>query len=349
MVANIVSLKGENMCYVQKLIDKMIAEGKDEKYIEICAAYAQKLCNNHVPVVFDFKHLSLLLGYEPSELTFYLFASEDLFYTQLQISKKAGGFRNIEIPSDRLKTIQHWILRNILEGIEVHEACYGFRKERSIYDNAVLHVGKECVLNMDLKDFFPSITRDDVFNIFYKKGYTKKVSYYFSKLLTKNGVLPQGSPASPMISNIVASHLDKRLSELAKCYDAVYSRYADDITFSGTTNIKNMIPIITKVIEEEKFQVNIQKTRYAYYYQRQEVTGLIVNKSVNIPKKYLREIFKEIYFCKKYGVSFHLEKTGNHKSFYKEYMYGKAYFVNMIDKEKGKKILNELNSIEWEY
>ena len=92
-------------------------------------------------------------------------------------------------------------------------------------DNALLHVGKECVLNMDLKDFFPSITQKAVFNIFYQKGYTKSVSYYLAKLLTKDGVLPQGSPASPKISNIVALHLDKRLSELAKCYKATYSRY----------------------------------------------------------------------------------------------------------------------------
>ena len=152
-----------------------------------------------------------------------------------------------------------------------------------------------------------------------------------------------------MISNIVAKHLDIRLNELAKCYNAVYSRYADDITFSGAYNIRNMISVVTKIIEEENFQVNVKKTRYAYYYQRQEVTGLIVNKKVSVPKKYLREIYKEIYYCQKYGVSSHLVKTDNHKSFYKEYMYGKAYFVNMVDKEKGQKILSDLDSIMWEY
>lgn len=234
------------MCYVKKLIDKMSEQGEDEEYISACVTYAQKLCDNNVPVIFDFKHLSLLLGYKPAELAFYLFASEELFYTQIQVPKKNGGFRNIEIPSERLKEIQRWILRNILENIEIHGACYGFRKGKSIFDHAQLHVGKECVLSMDLKDFFPSITQKEVFNLFYKEGYTKKVSYYLSKMLTKDGVLPQGSPASPMISNIVSHHLDKRLNELAKCYNAVYSRYADDITFSGATNIKNMIPIIKK-------------------------------------------------------------------------------------------------------
>ena len=337
------------MCYVKKLIDKMSEQGEDEEYISACVTYAQKLCDNNVPVIFDFKHLSLLLGYEPAELAFYLFASEELFYTQIQVPKKNGGFRNIEIPSEKLKEIQRWILRNILENIEIHGACYGFRKGKSIFDHAQLHVGKECVLSMDLKDFFPSITQKEVFNLFYKEGYTKKVSYYLSKMLTKDGVLPQGSPASPMISNIVSHHLDKRLNELAKCYNAVYSRYADDITFSGATNIKNMIPIIKIIVSEENFQVNDKKTRYAYYYQRQEVTGLIVNKKVSIPKEYIRDILKEIYYCKKYGVSSHLIKIGNHKSFYKEHMYGKAYFVYMIDREKGQKILCDLDSIDWEY
>ena len=110
-----------------------------------------------------------------------------------------------------------------------------------------------------------------------------------------------------------------------------------------------MIPIITKIIHEETFVVNEKKTRYAYYFQKQEVTGLIVNKKVSVPKEYLKELNKEIYYCKKFGVSSHLKKTENHKSFFKEYMYGKAYFINMVDKEFGQKILRELATILWEY
>ena len=337
------------MNYIQNLQEKMKEQGLKEKYIKLCCSYAQKLCDNNVPVVFDFRHLSLLLGLDPAEVAFYLFAQENLYYSEIKIPKKSGGFRIIDIPSERLKGIQRWILRNVLDNIAVHECCYGFQKGKSIYDNAKLHIGKECVLNMDLKDFFPSIKQKDVFEIFYNKGYTKKVSYYFAKLLTRNGALPQGSPASPAISNIVANHLDKRLSALAEKYGSQYSRYADDITFSGKSNIKNMIPIVTKIIKEEKFNVNDKKTRYAYYYQRQEVTGLIVNKKVSIPKDYLRELEKEIYFCKKYGVASHLTKTNNHKSFYKEHLYGKAYFVNMVDKQLGQKIKEQLDSIMWEY
>ena len=337
------------MSYIQELQSLMRKKEIDEDYIKLCSDYAQNLLNNHMPVIFDFKHLSLLLGLESAALAFYMFADEDFFYKETAIPKRNGGIRIIDIPSERLKSIQKWILNKILYNIDIHECCYGFCRGKSIYDNALLHTNKDCVLNLDLKNFFPSIKQSEVFNIFYNKGYTKRVSYYLAKLLTKDGRLPQGSPASPMISNIVAKHLDMRLYKLARCYKVSYSRYADDITFSGASNVKNLIPIVTEIIREEGFEVNEKKTRYAYYYQRQEVTGLIVNKKVSISKEYMKELKKEIYYCQKYGVSSHLEKTNNHRSFFKEYLYGKAYFVNMVDKDVGQKILEQLDKIMWEY
>lgn len=337
------------MNYVEKLVTKMREEAYEEEYISLCASYASKLLKNNVPVIFDFKHLALLLGCEPSELTFYLFARDEQFYSEIQIPKKNGEKRTIDIPSEQLKNIQRWILDNILIQYELHEDCFGFRKGKSICDNAARHVKKECVLNFDLKDFFPSIKYEDVYYLFYNKGYTKKVSYYLTKLLTKDGVLPQGSPASPMVSNIVALKLDKRLSCLAKKYNAEYSRYADDITFSGKRNITNMISLVKDIIEDENFKVNENKIRYAYYYQRQEVTGLIVNEKVSVSKAYIRELKKEIFFCQKYGVNSHLQRINCSKSFYKEHLFGKAYFVYMVEEDLGTKLLIELNKIEWEY
>ena len=110
------------MNYVHKLQEKMKEQGMDEEYIKLCSEYAQNLCDNNVPVIFDFKHLSLLLGYETAELAFYLFAEDNWFYKEIQIPKKRGGFRIIDIPSDRLKEIQSWILKNILNKID--ENCF---------------------------------------------------------------------------------------------------------------------------------------------------------------------------------------------------------------------------------
>jgi len=327
----------------------MQEEEYDEDYISLCKSYALKLIENKLPVIFDFTHLSLLLGYEPSVIAYYLFAEEDEFYTEFNIIKKNGTKRQINVPSERLMDIQRWILDNILNLYQLSEHCFGFRKGKSVYDNAIVHVNQPCIINIDIKNFFPTIKQKDVFNVFYSKGYSKKVSYYLSKLTTKNNILPQGAPTSPMISNIVAAKLDKRLSCLGEKFYARYTRYADDITFSGEKNIKNIIPIVKEIIKDTGFHVNEDKTRYAYSYQRQEVTGLTVNRKVNISKQYLKELKKEIYFCKTYGVNSHLEYMKITKSFYKEHLYGKVQWVEMINKELGVKLFNELNQIEWEY
>lgn len=335
--------------YLLKLEKEMEKQGIDSDYIEACLNYASNLMKNNMPVIFDYNHLSFLLQLEPYELSAFVFGNENRFYKELIIPKKRGGVRKIDIPSLRLKEIQKWILNNILYNYVVDDSCCGFVKGKSIYDNAIQHTNKKCVLNMDIKDFFPSISQKQVFQALYYVGYSKNVSFYLSKLLTKNSILPQGSPASPMVSNIVARRLDNRLRKVSACFGATYTRYADDLTFSGDSNIKQLIPIVEEIVEDEEFHINKNKTRYAHYYQRQEVTGLIVNRGVSVPKNYIKSIKKEIYYCKKYGVNSHLEKTNNSKSFYKEHMYGKAYFVRMINQKQGDAILNSLDEIEWDY
>lgn len=323
----------------------------NQEYIEECLSYASRIIDNNLPVIFDFKHLSLLLGLEATELTYYLYVEDDLFYTRFEIPKKNGKKRIINVPSERLMEIQRWILDNILTPMDsdLSESCCGFRKGTSIKTNAQIHCNKDCVLNLDLKDFFPSVNIDRVFYIFYNKGYTKKVSYYLAKLVTKNGVLPQGAPTSPMISNLAAIMMDKRLKGLSEAYHADYSRYADDLTFSGASNITNMIPIIEKIVCDEGFTVNEKKTHYAYNYQRQEVTGLVVNKNVGIKKEYINNIRKELYYCKKYGVNNHLDYISMHKSFYKEHLVGKIEWIKSIDKIQGERLKTIFNEIEWDY
>ena len=130
--------------------------------------------------------------------------------------KKNGGVRIINIPSADLKYIQRWILKYILNNIHVSEHANGFVKSKSILTNAQNHVNSECIVNIDLKDFFPSIEFEQVFKIFKYYGYTKELSYTLAKLCTFQGVLPQGSPASPAITNIICLKLDKRLSSLGE-------------------------------------------------------------------------------------------------------------------------------------
>lgn len=319
-------------------------------YTHICIEYAKKLLDNNLPVIFDFEHLSLLLGIKKEKLASLVFGEEELIYKKVLIPKKRGGTRELLIPNNTLKYIQKWILDNILNNIRVSQFAKGFEKNKSILDNAIVHINQRCIINMDLQDFFPSIEMDRIFKVFYYYGYTKEISFILSKLCTYKGTLPQGSPASPKIANIICLKLDKRISNLCKKYEAKYSRYADDITISGNKGISGIIQIIEEIVEDEGFKLNKKKTRIAYNNKRQEVTGLNLNSGkVTVPREYKRKLMQEIYYCQKYGVEDHLKHIRCEKAFYKEHLYGKAYFINMIEPESAVKILNELNNINWDY
>ena len=210
------------------------------------------------------------------------------------------------------------------------------------------HVGKKLVINIDLKDFFPSIGYKEIYKIFRYIGYTDGVSKLLTKLCTNvQDVLPQGSPASPSLSNLVSLKLDKRLSRLAESIGADYTRYADDITFSGNDSIKQYAELIRKIINEEGYEVNEDKFRLQYSFQRQEVTGLVVNTKVSVSEKLIFEIENAIYYCSKYGVVNHMARMKIDKGFYKEHLYGIAYFIKMVDKEKGERYLSQLDAIAW--
>lgn len=335
--------------YIDELKILLKDSGYGDYYSEKCIQYATRLIENNLPVIFDIQHFSLVSGVQKELLRKMLF-SDSYFYSVAQIPKKSGGIRELHIPSVELKYLQRWILDNILSRINVSNYAMGFCKNKSIVDNAKIHVGHTCILNIDIKDFFPSITFKMVFRIFVYYGYTKELSFVFAKLCTYKDELPQGSPASPCISNIVSLRIDKRLSLIAEKYQACYSRYADDITFSGNYGIKKLIKITSKVLEEEGFSLNQKKTRMQFSHQRQEVTGLIINDGVvRVNKQYKRDLYKICYYCKKFGVDSHLQKIKCDKSFYKEHLYGKAYFVNMVEPDEGKKLFNMLDEIQWDY
>ena len=336
--------------YLKKLKFEMKNKNYPEEYINKCAIYAEKLLDNKVPVIYDLEHLSLLIGIDKKILASIIFAEKEYLYRTIKIPKKTKGHRELSVPISTLKYIQKWILKNILNEISLSEYATGFEKEMSIVENAKRHLNQSCVINLDLKDFFPSITEQMVYEIFYNLGYTKTLAYLFTTLCTYKKSIPQGAPTSPKISNICCKRLDMRIGALCKKYDAVYSRYADDITISGNKYIESILKPIEIIISDEQFKLNNNKTRISYDGSRKEVTGLNLNSGhVTIPKLYKKQLKKEIYYCKKYGVSNHLEHIKCKKAFYKEHLYGKAYFINMVEPEKAKEFFKQLDEIEWSY
>lgn len=338
------------MSYINKLKNKMGEQGYDDSYIDLCVFYAEGLYEKGLPVIFDKEHLCKLIGIDILIFNHYL-ANTEIFYHSFNMPKKTGGYRKIDVPSLNLKMIQRWILDNIIEKIDISENAYGFRKGKSIVDNAKNHISRKIVFNVDIKDFFPSISREDIFYIFYDLGYTKEIAYIISKLCTYKGSLPHGAPSSPYLANIRCFKLDYSLNALSNRIKANYSRYADDITISSDDiyAMKSNINVIRKIIENNGFVLNKKKERIQYINQMQEVTGLMVNNGVKVKRKYKKDIEQHIYYCKKFGVYNHLAKIKKqHISFYREYLYGKVNFIKMVEPEIGEKYLNQLNEINWD-
>jgi RNA-directed DNA polymerase len=261
-------------------------------------------------------------------------------YQSFTIKKKSGADRTIHAPVKGLKSILR-SLNFVLQCIyEPHEAATGFVIEKSIVDNAKKHVGHHYVLNMDLKDFFHTFDRNRVkmgfmFEPFNLNGEKEPLAFLLASLCTHpfeidrevKTVLPQGSPTSPTITNILCYKLDRRLTGLANRFGAIYTRYADDITFSSPHNIYKDEAFnneLKRIIEDDqKLAINSMKTRLQKAGYRQEVTGLIVNDKVNVSLRYVKQIRMWLYYWKKYGN----EKA--EQIFIRDYIAEKGHVKNM--------------------
>lgn len=224
------------------------------------------------------------------ELSKYIFRA-DYLYKRFTIPKRTGGHRHISAPSRELKRIQKWISHNVLRPLPVHEACTGYRVGMCVVDNAKPHVGRDFVLNVDIEDFFPSITIDRVYEFFLSCGYNERFAGYLSRLCTHEELLPQGAPTSPDLANLICRLLDEKLSRFCQNRGWTYTRYCDDITISGNGQVTRCeIDAVCAIIGGEGFTVNEKKLRVARKTSQQRVTGLVVNERVNIPRRDRRRL-----------------------------------------------------------
>lgn len=259
--------------------------------------------------------VALLLGIKPSGLSYVLYKiDDDAKYYEFEIPKRSGGTRHIHAPIPELKLIQKRLathltlcLQEITRSNEIDDQCvlsHGFRKGFSIVTNARRHRNRRFVFNTDLADFFPSIDFGRVRGYFIQNRDFRipiKVATILAQIACRNGALPQGSPCSPVISNLIGNILDIHLAALASRSGCTYTRYADDLSFS--TNLREFPrsiaipdpngsglwsagPELESRVRRAGFNVNPSKSRLSIRNSRQLVTGLVVNKIVNVPYEY---------------------------------------------------------------
>ncbi|AMP97879.1 hypothetical protein AY601_0940 [Pedobacter cryoconitis] len=263
------------------------------------------------------KELSTFLNLRISALEYFLFyAPDEKKYRIFKIQKRNGNLRSISTPTERLKEIQQ-ILQIIFQYLYAGKpSVHGFVQNKSIITNAKLHINKKILVNIDLSDFFSSISFGRIKGIFLNHpfNFNEEVSNALTRICCHDGSLPQGAPTSPILSNFVCRQLDNQFMKLSKTSKVLYSRYADDITIS--TNLKSLpqsIGIIEtdklelsneikKILHKNGFKINYNKVRFALKTNRQEVTGLIVNKFINIKRDYLRQVKSMLNAWEKYGL-----------------------------------------------
>ncbi|EHR7287304.1 reverse transcriptase domain-containing protein [Vibrio parahaemolyticus] len=317
----------------------------------------------HCTSVDDLAHF---LGFNSyGELNSLVYPHTKNLYKSFSISKKSGGERNIKAPKSKLKSIQRWIGQDLENYYRPRSASHGFINGKSIITNAKGHVDKRFVLNIDLEDFFTTIHFGRVKSLFqaHPLNLSHSVATVLAHICCNEGVLPQGAPTSPIISNMIAYKLDKELTNLAIKNRCTYTRYVDDITFSFTQKLGRLPRSIIKVTKQNKqilgndllgvistngFRINSKKTRLLSRDQRQEVTGLTVNDKLNIPRTFIRETRSMLYAWKKHGLieaeeeyikkyhkktlTYNQQRMLKHNkgNFFRKIVHGKVNYIKMV-------------------
>ena len=235
--------------------------------------------------------MAMCVGVSPRLLTSFIHKPEN-HYRKFTLPKKTGGEREIASPRLFLKVVQYWIKDYLLWNLKIHIVCHAYIRGRSISTNANLHSNQNFVANIDIEDFFGTISKEKVDQTLRTNEIGPKLSKLISEITTLDGCLPQGAPTSPIISNAVLFDFDNRFSGYCKEKGMVYTRYADDLTISGPDRTKIIKALEFARFEIKKFGLKLKenKTRVASKYASQRVTGLVVNEKVLPPRKYRRKV-----------------------------------------------------------
>lgn len=293
------------------------------------------------------------------------------------IRKSSGGLRLLEAPKRNLKHSQRWITDNILAHIPVHDAAHAFRPGRSPITAARQHTGQHVVLRIDLCDFFPTINAARVAGIFRTAGYPGKVVRLLTGLCTNTawqGVLdevvpfagdqslrrdaryqplfqphlPQGSPASPALANLCARALDCRLDGLAKKLNVRYTRYADDLVFSGGRSFGNHLQrfriLVMAICLDEGFEIRKRKTTVMRQHQQQKVTGIVVNTRPTIARKDCDQLKAILHNCVSSGP---LSQNRDAHPNFRAHLAGRIAWVSAVDSKKGVRLQKTFDAISW--
>lgn len=347
--------KAENIIFIGKGYSNLL--GKKETDI-------QKLKENQMPVIETDRELAEFLQIDYNTLRYLVYHRDVVTfdnYYRFDIPKKSGGTRHIAAPKTHLKAAQRQILEHILQKVEVSDLAHGFIKSRSVLTSAKTHgTSPDLLINIDLENFFPTITFERVRGLYQSFGYSGYIASLLAMICTycermpleikgeikyiktSDRILPQGSPASPMITNIICRNIDKRINGLCEKLGVTYTRYADDMSFSYTGNtdefaIGSFLKSINKIIEAEGFHMKKEKTHILRKNNRQYITGIVINnEEIGVPKKWVKILKASIYNAQKLKAS---GGSVSNKTIYE--ISGKIAWLKSVNAERYQRVITE--------
>ncbi len=312
--------------YKFEFTSKASLNGYSIENIDKCLRYAKPLLENNFPIIYNTSHFCALVGYKRRYINRAVIYTS-YFYRDFEIPKKNGSTRKISEPLPSLKEIQYWILNNILENYKISAFAKAYRKKIKLKENIRFHVNQKYVVNFDIVDFFPSIHLENVEEIFKNFGYSPLLSNLLAKLCTRNKKLPQGAPTSPYLSNIFFKPIDDLIGDYCISRKIRYTRYADDLTFSGDFDYDQLFKFITVTLNKFNLKLNSDKTRFLDKNTRQTVTGIVVNDKIQVPFYKRNKIRQQMYFIKKFGIEDHKKRLKIKKNNYLSHLLGKINFI----------------------
>ncbi len=351
-----------------------IARRKKEDIIYLGPGVSKGLADRHsnleklqgagLPVLSTPADVAKALGLSVPKLRWLCFhseAAEKPHYFTFEIEKRSGGKRLLAAPHATLSQAQHWVLANVLEKLSTEAPAHGFIKGKSVVTNARPHVGQDLVINLDVKDFFPSVTFRRVRGVFQRLGYSPAVATVLALLCTESPrrkveydgkplwvavgprALPQGACTSPALSNQVTKKLDRRLAGRLTRQGWTYTRYADDLTFSARPGKRDAIgrlhAVVRHTLDDEGFTLHPKKGRFLPRTSRQMVTGVVVNTKLSVRRDEVRRLRAILHQAKKTGLA---AQNRENRPDFELWLRGKIAWVQMVDPAKGAKLLAAL-------
>lgn len=285
-----------------------------------------------------------------------LFPFKSQYHIKKEVSK-SGKIRECFAPHKSLLLIQRRINQYILNPIPIPDSMHGYRKKRSILTNAARHRDKKCVAKFDIKDFFPSIHYMRINKMFLRMSFSKGEATILTRLTTVKNCLPHGFASSPRLALITLTNVDNRLKGAFQNVKLTYTFYSDDITISGNCDVKKFENLVIKIFKQEGFTINQKKICYYGHRERQEVTGVVVNKQLNLSIDTRKNLEAILNNCLKLGAQTQIDrywkefgpskKGGKTVDKFRERLLGKINYLQSINHKSGNRLNVILKRIDW--